>query len=78
MVDGTAKDDLTNGVRIPVQSPVSAPQQEKIHQQIQDESVEALADDMDPLGLGDVRDREPVTKKSAVDRRKEQLERLME
>lgn len=78
VVDGTAKDDLTNGVRIPVQSPVSAPQQEKIHQQIQDESVEALADDMDPLGLGDVRDREPVTKKSAVDRRKEQLERLME
>lgn len=78
VVDETVKDDLTNGVHIPVQSPVSAPQQEKIHQQIQDESVGTLADDMDPLGLGDVRDREPVTKKSAVDRRKKQLEQLME
>lgn len=59
---------------VKVQEPESAAQQQIVHE----EALEELPDGLDPLGIGDVKDHVPVTKKAAVDRRREQLEALMQ
>lgn len=54
--------------------PESAPAQQAVHKDV----VEQLPDGLDPLGIGDVKDHVPTTKRIALDRRKEQLEALMQ
>jgi len=60
----------------PMQEPEPVRQQEV---QVHHEAMTALADDLDPLGIGDVKDHIPQSKREqhALDRRREQLEMLM-
>ncbi|KAK5940273.1 phosphatidylinositol-3-phosphatase ymr1 [Knufia obscura] len=55
------------------QEPDSAQAQQIVHEQ----ALKELPDGLDPLGIGDVKDHVPVTKK-VMERRKEQLEALMQ
>ena len=60
---------------LPVQSIDSAPEQENV----QEDVAQALADDMDPLGIGDVQDRVPdASKKAHLEKRKHQMEMLLQ
>lgn len=59
---------------IKIQKPESAQEQHAIHE----EALESLPEGLDPLGIGDVRDHVPTAKKVAVERRKGQLEALMQ
>ncbi|KAK5088904.1 phosphatidylinositol-3-phosphatase ymr1 [Lithohypha guttulata] len=54
--------------------PESASAQHAVHEDV----VEQLPDGLDPLGIGDVKDHVPATKRVALERRKEQLEALMQ
>lgn len=54
--------------------PESAEAQQVVHEDV----VKQLPDGLDPLGIGDVKDHIPVTKRVVLERRKEQLEALME
>ena len=55
------------------QEPESAEAQQVVHEK----ALEELPDGLDPLGIGDVQDHVPVAKK-VLERRKEQLEALMQ
>lgn len=54
----------------------SAPQQ----QQVQDEVMTALADDLDPLGIGDVKDHVPQNDRAQqrLDKRRQQMDALLQ
>ena len=56
------------------QIPDSAPEQENI----QEDVATALADDLDPLGIGDVKDHVPAQSNRAVEKRKEQMKALLQ
>ena len=58
---------------VEVQEPDSAQAQRIVHE----EAMEELPDELDPLGIGDVKEHVPATKK-VLERRKEQLEALMQ
>jgi proline-rich tail region repeat protein len=47
--------------------------------EVPQDPTEALAEDLDPLGIGDVKDHVPQSKRAqtAMERRKEQMELLM-
>lgn len=54
--------------------PESAPAQHIIHEEV----MEQLPDGLDPLGIGDVKDHVPSEKRAVLERRKVQLEALMQ
>lgn len=59
---------------VKLQEPESAQEQQVIHEA----ALEDLPDGLDPLGIGDVKDHVPAAKRAAVERRKGQLETLMQ
>lgn len=70
---GQKTEDL-NLPPVQIQEPESAPAQQEVH----DEVLQEIPDGLDPLGIGDVKDHVPTAKKAAVERRREQLEVLMQ
>lgn len=56
------------------QEPDSSREQQAAHEDV----LEDLADGLDPLGIGDVKEHVPAAKKAALDRRRGQLEVLMQ
>jgi len=60
--------------QVKVHKPDSAQEQQVVYEK----ALEELPDGVDPLGIGDVKDHVPVTKKVALERRREQLEILMQ
>lgn len=64
----------TSQEEVKVQEPESAREQQAIHE----EALEELPDGLDPLGIGDVKDHVPTARKAAIERRKGQMETLMQ
>lgn len=67
-------EDVADQKEIKGQEPESAQEQQAVHEQV----LEDLPDGIDPLGIGDVKDHVPAARKAAVERRKGQLETLMQ
>ena len=73
--DSESTSDEPAKAELPVQSIDSAPEQENV----QEDVAQALADDMDPLGIGDVQDRVPdASKKAHLEKRRHQMEMLLQ
>lgn len=72
--DPPPRGEESSQIAVPIPQIDSAPEQANV----QEDVAEALADDMDPLGIGDVQDREPDLKRARLEKRRHQMEMLLQ